>query len=149
MFVRGIREAAWKEDKVEDDRWIANYASLRFSGKALRWHSRLQPDVRRDWSKLEIALLDQWPAPDVADGEDSAQVPIVPIPAAAPYPSNNPSNSTQNKAPRPGVVKVVSMKSNRIFYLGQPDNAGKCGLTNEISHALRVDANANAHTLEL
>lgn len=73
MFIRHVRATAWKEEKVEDDRWIANYASLRFSGKALKWHSHLAPDVRRDWSKLEMALLDQWPPLDIAESEDGTQ----------------------------------------------------------------------------
>ncbi|KAG9044256.1 hypothetical protein FS837_008552 [Tulasnella sp. UAMH 9824] len=148
MFIRSLRAAAWKEDKVEDDRWIANYASLHFSGKALRWHSQLPPDVRRDWAKLEMALLDQWPSPDVADSEDSMQVPIVPTPAAAPHKSNS---IATNQASNQGVIKVVSFDSGKVFYLAQLDSGGKCGLTKEIGSALHVsmDLNTNPHILEL
>lgn len=149
-FVRNIRAAAWKEDKLDDDRWIANYASLHLAGKALRWHSRLPPDVRRDWSKLEVALLDQWPSPDNTDDENSIQVPIVPTPAAAPANSNSNSN-TMSRASHRGVVKIISLKSNAIFYLGQPDSDGVCTLTREIGDALpvSVDPNANPHNLEM
>ncbi|KAG8940772.1 hypothetical protein FRC04_005041 [Tulasnella sp. 424] len=73
IFVRSIRAAAWREDKDDDDRWMANYASLRFAGQALNWHSRLPPDIRRDWSKLEMALLNQWPSLNDDVDDNSAQ----------------------------------------------------------------------------
>ncbi|KAG8894558.1 hypothetical protein FRC00_008764, partial [Tulasnella sp. 408] len=149
-FIRNIRAAAWKESKLNDDLWVANYASLHLAGKALRWHSRLPPDVRRDWSKLEVALLDQWPSPDEIGSENSTQVPIVPTPAAAPNNSNSNANANMNQSPRRGVVKIISLKSNAIFYLGQPKSTGICSITKKIGDALHVsvDPNKNPHNLE-
>ncbi|KAG8944548.1 hypothetical protein FRC00_010533, partial [Tulasnella sp. 408] len=69
-FIRSIRAAAWKEDKLDDDRWMAYFATPYFSGDALSWHSQLPPDIRRDWSKLEMALLGRWPSPEQGDDDD-------------------------------------------------------------------------------
>ncbi|KAG8915558.1 hypothetical protein FRC00_002905 [Tulasnella sp. 408] len=63
-FISAIRARALWEGKQRDSAWKADFAAPLFSRKALSWHSRLPEDVRDDWSKLEIALLDRWPAPD-------------------------------------------------------------------------------------
>lgn len=55
-FIRAIRAAAWKQGKLRDAAWMADFASLQFSHQALSWHSRLTEDVRQDWTKLEVAI---------------------------------------------------------------------------------------------
>ncbi|KAG8942758.1 hypothetical protein FRC04_003528 [Tulasnella sp. 424] len=42
---------------------MAAYAAALMSGPALRWHMGLPRDVRGDWRKMEVALLDRF-APD-------------------------------------------------------------------------------------
>ncbi|KAG8944438.1 hypothetical protein FRC04_001812 [Tulasnella sp. 424] len=70
-FIQNIRETAWKEGKLQDGLWMANFASLHFSGKALKWHSALPLDVRQDWFKQEMALLEYWPPQ--AGGSDNEE----------------------------------------------------------------------------
>lgn len=66
-FIRAIRAVAWKEGKLRDLAWTADFASLHFSHKALKWHCRLPQDVRENWAKLQVALLDRWSPPDDDD----------------------------------------------------------------------------------
>lgn len=48
-----------------------------------------------------------------------------------------------SQAPRQGVIKTSSIKSNAIFYLGPPDSEGKCGLTREIGGTPQVSIDIN------
>ncbi|KAG8961364.1 hypothetical protein FRC05_006232, partial [Tulasnella sp. 425] len=73
-FIQSIRETAWKEGKLQDALWMANFAFLHFSGHALKWHSDLSPDVKQDWDKLEKALLERWPPPADESDSEKAQV---------------------------------------------------------------------------
>lgn len=66
-FIQAIRQAAWAESRLQDPLWMANLASLYFSGRALSWHAKLPLDVRQDWFKLEGALVDRWAPADEAD----------------------------------------------------------------------------------
>lgn len=52
---------AHMEGKQRDDEWIADFATMCFSGNALRWYETLDDDVQRDWSKLRRAILDWLP----------------------------------------------------------------------------------------
>lgn len=63
-FVAAVRARALWEGKQRDPAWIADFAAPLFSRTALSWHCRLPQDVRQDWFKLEIALIDRWPPPD-------------------------------------------------------------------------------------
>ncbi|KAG8928758.1 hypothetical protein FRC00_001662 [Tulasnella sp. 408] len=66
-FIVAIRARALWEGKQRDPAWIADFAAPLFWRKALSWHCRLPEDVRQDWSKLEIALIDRWPEPEDDD----------------------------------------------------------------------------------
>ncbi|KAG9007695.1 hypothetical protein FRB90_009267, partial [Tulasnella sp. 427] len=63
-FIQSIRAAAWKEGKLGDPTWMADLASIHFELDALAWYSHLESDVQADWSKLQVALVDHWSAPD-------------------------------------------------------------------------------------
>ncbi|KAG8918190.1 hypothetical protein FRC01_002003, partial [Tulasnella sp. 417] len=69
-FIQAIREKAWNEGKLRDPAWMADFASLRFSSTALKWHLLLPLDVRHDWYKLEMALLERWGKLDDDEPED-------------------------------------------------------------------------------
>ncbi|KAG8921285.1 hypothetical protein FRC01_000323, partial [Tulasnella sp. 417] len=66
-FILAIHKRAFWEGKQRDPGWMADFAAINFSRKARSWHARLPEDVRQDWSKLEKALVDRWPAPDDDD----------------------------------------------------------------------------------
>ncbi|KIO24043.1 hypothetical protein M407DRAFT_26573 [Tulasnella calospora MUT 4182] len=129
-FISAIRARALWEGKQRDAAWKADFAAPLFSRKALAWHSRLPEDVREDWSKLEIALLEQW-AP-----EDDDELQIMPTPAAASSLDRNDKAQT----PLQGVLKVVLDRSTTEYYLRFTSNY--CDLTTNASMAVRVRCNS-------
>ncbi|KAG9048227.1 hypothetical protein FS837_000483 [Tulasnella sp. UAMH 9824] len=95
MFIQQVRRAAFHEGKLRDDAWMADFAATCLSGEALRWHSTLDKDVRRDWIKLESAILEKYPVfldsmSDLGKPEPEHQAPKKPKPdgvGAVPPPS--------------------------------------------------------------
>lgn len=66
-FVRALRFRALREGKQRDPAWIADFAAPYFSHEARLWHSELPRGVRRNWFKLETALLERWAPPEDED----------------------------------------------------------------------------------
>ncbi|KAG8933553.1 hypothetical protein FRC01_008296 [Tulasnella sp. 417] len=60
-FVTGIRELAFAKGKEEDSHWMLHYATIRLRGKALRWHAKLDPSVKKDWDLFVQALFEAYP----------------------------------------------------------------------------------------
>ncbi|KAG8939677.1 hypothetical protein FRC04_006084 [Tulasnella sp. 424] len=133
-FIKSIREAAWKEGKLDDTRWMAHFASLHYSRKALKWHSNLPLDVRQDWFKQEKALLERWPAPADESDDEEAEASIVPTPAAASLLSAQAGKSSEI-----GVLQFVSISGNEnpLYIAGLRIN-GECTLTTAVGEALRL-----------
>ncbi|KAG8962842.1 hypothetical protein FRC05_005090 [Tulasnella sp. 425] len=132
-FIKSIRKAAWKEGKLRDALWMADLASLHFSGKALKWHSDLPLDVRQDWFKQEMALLEHWPPPADAS-EEEPEGAIVPTPAAASLLPTQAGESSDI-----GVMQFVPISGNEeSMYIAGPDPAGRCKLTKEAEKAIRL-----------
>ncbi|KAG8981725.1 hypothetical protein FRB90_007055 [Tulasnella sp. 427] len=135
-FIHAVRRVAWEERKMQDSTWMANFASLHFSGRALKWQSDLALDVRHDWIKLEKALLERWPPPDVgSDDEHEAQT--IPTPAAAK------SHSIENEAVSDlGILELVYEDEagfTQSKYLGTAiSSKGSCCFEQEISKAMKV-----------
>ncbi|KAG8967510.1 hypothetical protein FRC05_002022 [Tulasnella sp. 425] len=133
-FIKSIRETAWKEGKLQDALWMANFASLHFSGKALKWHSTLSLDVRQDWFKQEMALLERWPPPADESDDEEAEAAIVPTPAAA---SLLPTQA--GKSSDIGIMQFVPIsRDENSVYIAAPDSNGACELTTEVGQALRL-----------
>ncbi|KIO32729.1 hypothetical protein M407DRAFT_18487 [Tulasnella calospora MUT 4182] len=127
-FILAIRARASWEGKQRDSAWMADFAANYFSHHALPWHSRLPEDVRQDWSKLEIALLDRWPIPEV----DLLQ--IKPTPAAVPPPNTN----EESNHPLQGLLKVVLDGSYLNYYAKLRRNGYIGSLTRDPSEAIHV-----------
>ncbi|KIO33894.1 hypothetical protein M407DRAFT_17163 [Tulasnella calospora MUT 4182] len=132
-FVRALRSRALWEGKQRDPAWIADFAAPHFSYKALLWHSRLPQDVRQDWFKLETALLERW-----APSEEDDETTIEPTPAAAPSINSiqRPERNLQ------GVIKAVVDGSNDSYYVDFENGSGYCGLTRDVTEALRIRCNS-------
>ncbi|KIO19584.1 hypothetical protein M407DRAFT_30775 [Tulasnella calospora MUT 4182] len=126
-FILAIHKRAFWEGKQRDSGWMADFAATNFSRKARLWHSRLPEDVRHDWSKLEIALLERWSPP-----EDDDEPQIEPNPAAAPLPNR----SKTADRPLEGLLKVVLDESNTSYYVRFDDSV--CNLTTDASEAIRL-----------
>ncbi|KAG8940775.1 hypothetical protein FRC04_005044 [Tulasnella sp. 424] len=141
-FIRGIRAIAWNEGKLQDPLWMANYASLHFSGKALRWHAELPEDTQESWRKLEVAMVARWPPPD--DSEDDvrelkADYIIVRAPIAAAASPGNVFSAVFGSRPALVVVKLLLNESDKWFFLGKPESGqGPCHVTTNINEAVRV-----------
>lgn len=74
-FVVAIRDLALANGKDEDNHWMLRYATTRLRGKALRWHARLDPSVRKDWDLFVQALFEEYPFVEGRD-EDGIATPV-------------------------------------------------------------------------
>jgi len=63
-FISAVRRKAFAEGKQLDNQWIAQFAAISFSGKALRWHNGLDEATRQDWGLLEKAMLLEYTSDD-------------------------------------------------------------------------------------
>ena len=72
-FVQSVRFIALTEDKEDDDQWMLDFATARLSSKALRWHSRLDREIRKNWDLLVQALMDEYPVVD-SDAETPGDI---------------------------------------------------------------------------
>ncbi|KAG9027478.1 hypothetical protein FS837_004253, partial [Tulasnella sp. UAMH 9824] len=70
-WIRSIHLEAFNQGRYSDKAWIAALASTRISGRALRWYCQQSEDITSDWTKLRVALLDQYPTL-VGDSESSS-----------------------------------------------------------------------------
>ncbi|KIO31371.1 hypothetical protein M407DRAFT_19743 [Tulasnella calospora MUT 4182] len=59
-FVVAIRDLAFAKDKDEDPNWMLRYATTRLRHKALRWHAKLEPSIRKDWDLFVQALFEEY-----------------------------------------------------------------------------------------
>ncbi|KAG8910517.1 hypothetical protein FRC01_006288 [Tulasnella sp. 417] len=64
QFIRAIREHALEAEKQQDNRWVADYASIRFDGEALKC---LDDETQADWKLLRRALLARYSEPTYYD----------------------------------------------------------------------------------
>ncbi|KAG9031738.1 hypothetical protein FS837_002905, partial [Tulasnella sp. UAMH 9824] len=97
-FVVAIRDIAFAKDKDEDYNWMLRYATTRLRGKALRWHARLDPSIRKDWDSFVQALFEEYPFVEERDGGGTATpvwttTTFSPAPSSVTLPGND-SNST-------------------------------------------------------
>ncbi|KAG8960520.1 hypothetical protein FRC00_000144, partial [Tulasnella sp. 408] len=125
-FIQAIREAAWAEGKLRDAAWMADLASLYFSSKAMSWHAKLPVEVRQDWFKLEVALVDRWAPAD--EGDEFTQ----PVPAVAP----KTSGADRNDGVMHGVLKAIPDDSQATPSYVQPGSL-KYALMGDRETALR------------
>lgn len=134
-FILAIRTRAFWEGKQRDPGWMADFAATNVSHKALLWHSRLPEDTRRDWSKLEAALLDRW-----ALMEDDDEPQNKPTPAAAPSLNGNDKSSRLHQ----GILKLVLDESGTTHYVSFRNGSDVCRWTNDANDAIRVRCNSSS-----
>ncbi|KAG8946971.1 hypothetical protein FRC04_011266 [Tulasnella sp. 424] len=95
-FIRAVNIQAFKIEKSDDQKWTSTFASISFSGKALRWYQQLPLNTRQDWGLLQKAILDNdW------ESQKSASL-LIPIAASAVNPPAAPP--TPSVAPLQGKV---------------------------------------------
>lgn len=59
-FIHAIRAKAYSEGKDNDEAWILRLVRASLTRDALRWHTGLDPAIRKDWDLLEKALLERF-----------------------------------------------------------------------------------------
>lgn len=139
-WVCAVRQKALSLQKQRDNDWIADFASTCFVGDALRWYEDLDENVQRDWRKLRLALLTQWPAPShrdqAAPPNPQTQSAIIPTPAAAP-----PANTDGARIGRIRIVAAQNLSGVTVFsgYISRTINAFGCHVaTKDLAEALVV-----------
>ncbi|KIO16096.1 hypothetical protein M407DRAFT_34271 [Tulasnella calospora MUT 4182] len=60
-FIAAIRDRAFAQGMDEGDHWMLRYATSRLRGKAMRWHAKLDPSIRKDWDLFLQALFEEYP----------------------------------------------------------------------------------------
>ncbi|KIO20034.1 hypothetical protein M407DRAFT_30294 [Tulasnella calospora MUT 4182] len=139
-FIQRVRAVAWKEGKLRDPDWMADFASLYFSDDALAWYCLLSPDIQENWPKLQAALVKQW---SPSGGDVRSEPPNVPIAAAA-----APSGIVNDKIDYldRGILKAsVTGKQEALFVYIHPTSK-VCNLTNSPENALRFRFNSQSNS---
>lgn len=60
-FIAAIRDRAIAQGMDEGDPAMLRYATSRLRGKAMRWHAKLDPSIRKDWDLLLQAMFEEYP----------------------------------------------------------------------------------------
>ncbi|KAG8916055.1 hypothetical protein FRC01_003406 [Tulasnella sp. 417] len=110
-FVHAVNRRAWAAGKLDDHTWMAKFAYVCFTKKALRWYEELDEETRNDWRLLRRAILDKYSTPPqspsiVPSSTPASESPVRPAPAAA-----------------PPTAKAVRRGRIRIDYQGNRNNA--------------------------
>ncbi|KIO19582.1 hypothetical protein M407DRAFT_30774 [Tulasnella calospora MUT 4182] len=141
IFIQGVRTAAWKEGKIQDQAWMAGFASIHFSAKALAWYSRLSRDIQEDWSKLQEALVAQW-----FPSSDHAGLQNVPAAPAA----WSPRGKEKMKWSDYGILKATMEGTDTTYYVWRNGGDGDFSLTEDSAQAVRIrfDSGSSSKLLE-
>ncbi|KAG9007887.1 hypothetical protein FRB90_009192 [Tulasnella sp. 427] len=83
-FLHQVRERALHVGRLNDTEWCADFASGCFAGRALRWYSSLESDVKKDWEKLQRAIFEQYDDGVVLQPQSASFIPTAPSAAAMP-----------------------------------------------------------------
>lgn len=142
-FIQTVRAAAWKEGKLRDPSWMADFASIYFLDEALAWYCHLPQDVQESWPKLQAALVDRW---SLSGDQCQPKTQNEPAAAAAPSPKGNEKKDYLER----GILKAVVTGDNQPYYVHIKPGAKTCTLTEDAENALRFrfDSHASIKVLE-
>lgn len=62
-FIYSLRRRIFEEGKGDDTEWITSFIGSCFAQDALRWYTELSPEIQGHPTRLEKAMLDQYPPP--------------------------------------------------------------------------------------
>ncbi|KAG8930086.1 hypothetical protein FRC01_003266 [Tulasnella sp. 417] len=110
-LIQSMQRVAFLQNRIEDDKWIAQYASTCFTDSALVWYLGLEKDTRSSWEKLRLALVHRYPVQATK-----------PTPAFATAPTAQPDPVI----PDTGRIEVVQAEFGDVFgYLSQDEDSGE------------------------
>ncbi|KAG9020546.1 hypothetical protein FS837_008103, partial [Tulasnella sp. UAMH 9824] len=116
---------AFAQNRIEDDRWMAQYASTCFTDSAMEWYLGLPKDTRLSWEELRLALVQRYPVPP----------PPTPTPAAPAQPKTAYPASVEV-----GRVEVLRAKfGDFLGYLSQDSETGEIVVDANPEKALKLE----------
>ncbi|KAG9042080.1 hypothetical protein FS837_011364 [Tulasnella sp. UAMH 9824] len=133
-FIHSVHRVAFLFSRVEDDKWIAHYASTCFLDSALVWYIGLGEETRFSWEKLRTALVNCYPV-------QSAAPRIGPKLAIQPATSKATSPATSGTAAIPtdeGVIEVRRPVYGDLFGYLSRDVSGKFVMDRRPEKALKL-----------
>ncbi|KAG8903084.1 hypothetical protein FRB99_003757 [Tulasnella sp. 403] len=130
---------------------MARYATTCFSGDALRWHIKLDKEIKNDWSLLEDALIDKYPRVnkerplDETTANSASTTASIPTPASAPpLPSQAPPLVFD---PSEKVYHVALTRGSRTLYLLPTSTSEGLYADGSTRDAIRVKIEPGANNL--
>ncbi|KAG9040951.1 hypothetical protein FS837_012915 [Tulasnella sp. UAMH 9824] len=125
-FIQSVQRVAFMQNRIEDDKWMAQYASTCFTDSALMWYLSLEEKTQTTWKKLRLALVQRYPV---------VQSPR-PAPIAVPAKPEVPSPEIT----KIGQIEVIRAEFGDVFgYLSQ-DSTGKFVVDPSQEKALKLAA---------
>lgn len=113
-FVQSIQRIAFQQNRLRDDRWITDYVSTCFDGKALYWFVELDDEIQGSWKQLRLALIRRFPLPpdsgDPNSGTPPTSSPSDTMPISVPLIQSTTVN-------RMGRIEVVGPYAVSLGYL--------------------------------
>ncbi|KAG9022096.1 hypothetical protein FRB95_000874 [Tulasnella sp. JGI-2019a] len=137
-FISAVRKHAYFHGKQRDEEWITDLVASSLSGDALTWHVMLPIHIKKDWEKLQRALVEEF-CP-------GARIPkkVLVSPSAAINPEDDITIGLSKAQVIPaaifGVLEVQAdeLEYSRTYISGSTNNAGRLYLLNDIKIALRL-----------
>ncbi|KAG8915919.1 hypothetical protein FRC00_007198, partial [Tulasnella sp. 408] len=124
-FIQSIQRIAFTQNRIEDDKWMAQYASTCFSDSALMWYLKLDEEIQANWKKLRLALAERYPVQS-------------PQPAPTTVPAK--PKPTSPVITEIGRIEIIRPEFGDFFgYLSQ-DSTGKFGVNRSQEKALKFKA---------
>ncbi|KAG9035978.1 hypothetical protein FS837_001790 [Tulasnella sp. UAMH 9824] len=111
-FVQFVTRVAFEKCWINDDRWVAQFASTCLNGDALLWYCKLGEETQESWKRLRISLLQQYPPH--SHTEDSAVLRQLSTPVLEDdIGASTPDSRTEIN----GVIEVVGKHATLLGYL--------------------------------
>lgn len=128
-FVQFVTRVAFEKCWINDDRWVAQFASTCLNGDALLWYCKLDEEPQGSWKKLRISLLEQYPPHSYT--EDSAILRQLWTPVLQ---DDVGKTMRDSRTGINGVIEVVGKHANLLGYL-RWDSTGAIAITSQKHHA--------------
>ncbi|KAG8964272.1 hypothetical protein FRC00_002960 [Tulasnella sp. 408] len=122
-LIQSMQRTAFLQNRIEDDRWIAQFASTCFTDLALVWYLGLEKDIQSSWDKLRLALIQQYPV----------RPPRSTVPAAVPVQPTSPITNV-------GRIEVVRAEFGDVLGYLSEDGRDSFAVDSDPENALTLQA---------
>ncbi|KAG8993229.1 hypothetical protein FRB94_006742 [Tulasnella sp. JGI-2019a] len=133
-FIVAVRKHAYLHGKQRDDEWITDLVASCVSGDALTWHVTLPTTIKKDWEKLQLALIEEF-SPNARTAKKTLASP----PVAAP-PQGDASGSPKVKVKPAAIYGIIEVQAaeldSRAYISDATNNTGRLFLLHDMKKAL-------------